>query len=557
MKVQDSITSFCSSFTIIPIFINNLPCSVNANFTYLFGYFIGNLTFYNSNPYNSAILYNWNFGDGNTSTLPIPAHTYTTSGTYTITLIASEGSTSCTATSNSIVIIPTCSVIANFTYNLGNNGLVSFTNTSITTNNLTGASWYFDNGNYGNGNVLTYNYLNNGNYNVFLTCYDSIPGVGHCFDTLTIPISVSNVTCGLAATANAWGTNFNGYFSASITSTNTTNSIWYFGDGTQSTSLVSNHTYSLNGVYSPTFTVWQTTTPTCSITIITNTISIVGTTCSLTPNFNFTAGTSGLVTFSAASIISSSLTNYNWVFGDGNTAFGTLLTTTSNNYLTNGVYNVSLYLIDSLGTCFNYTIIPINITNSPNLGCSANSIFTLYKDFTQNYSWYAYPNYQSNAVLATWSWGDGSTSSGFYPVHTYSAAGYYNICLTVSLSCGSQSTTCNNTNIYKTTTNVTNNNMLTVSVKNTSAVGIKINQTYLQDVILYPNPNKGSFNINLSASKNEIYNVEIYNSLGQLIYKSTISNEQSTINIEGNSAGLYYVKLKGEGSSKTFKFVKE
>ncbi len=88
------------------------------------------------------------------------------------------------------------------------------------------------------------------------------------------------------------------------------------------------------------------------------------------------------------------------------------------------------------------------------------------------------------------------------------------------------------------------------------AVGIKTNNTNLENIKLYPNPNKGIFNISLDH-KNETYQLEIYNSLGELVYQSMVINELLEINLEASPIGLYYVKLKGKEGNKTFKFIKE
>ena len=96
--------------------------------------------------------------------------------------------------------------------------------------------------------------------------------------------------------------------------------------------------------------------------------------------------------------------------------------------------------------------------------------------------------------------------------------------------------------------------MLTLNIVNSTAVGIKTIENSLSDAILYPNPNTGKFQINLPTA-NEQYSVEIYNSLGQLIYQNTLT-DKPVINIESSPSGMYYAKLKGKENGKTFKFIK-
>src|ERR1700752_2823905 len=44
--------------------------------------------------------------------------------------------------------------------------------------------------------------------------------------------------------------------------------------------------------------------------------------------------------------------------------------------------------------------------------------------------WDIYPAYSSNVSNARWNWGDGTDTLALYPSHTYSVAGWYNICVT-------------------------------------------------------------------------------------------------------------------------------
>src|ERR1051326_3061195 len=48
---------------------------------------------------------------------------------------------------------------------------------------------------------------------------------------------------------------------------------------------------------------------------------------------------------------------------------------------------------------------------------------------------FSYP--YANATTFSWNFGDGNTSAQEFPQHTYSSAGTYNVCLTVTNQCGS------------------------------------------------------------------------------------------------------------------------
>ena len=80
----------------------------------------------------------------------------------------------------------------------------------------------------------------------------------------------------------------------------------------------------------------------------------------------------------------------------------------------------------------NFSICASNTTNSCNAG------FVAYPDSsaTSNYYFYntsttTYPS--TNQVIYLWNFGDGTTSNQMNPTHTYSAAGTYNVCLTMKV----------------------------------------------------------------------------------------------------------------------------
>jgi Secretion system C-terminal sorting domain len=64
---------------------------------------------------------------------------------------------------------------------------------------------------------------------------------------------------------------------------------------------------------------------------------------------------------------------------------------------------------------------------------------------------------------------------------------------------------------------------------------------------VYPNPSNGMITLELQNATNDIYEVEVYDVIGKLIYKSEITGNRTEINLTHMSAGLYYVSVnKGE-----------
>jgi len=75
----------------------------------------------------------------------------------------------------------------------------------------------------------------------------------------------------------------------------------------------------------------------------------------------------------------------------------------------------------------------------------------------------------------------------------------------------------------------------------------------MQNVILYPNPNKGQFTLSLPEDDCDI---TICNSLGQVVFQSQ-SHGMITMSLEDLSEGLYFVTVKSEHGTSTMKLVKE
>ena len=100
---------------------------------------------------------------------------------------------------------------------------------------------------------------------------------------------------------------------------------------------------------------------------------------------------------------------------------------------------------------------------------------------------------------------------------------------------------------------VTNQLYYVIEYNSTAAVSeIKENE-----FSIYPNPNNGNFSI---AFKNAPYkaSIEIYNLLGENIYKSDITNPKFEINLEDRPKGLYLYKLhSNDGILKTGKVIIE
>ena len=78
-------------------------------------------------------------------------------------------------------------------------------------------------------------------------------------------------------------------------------------------------------------------------------------------------------------------------------------------------------------------------------------------------------------------------------------------------------------------------------------------ETVMNGVTIYPNPNHGQFNINLPE---EDCDIVVFNSVGQQVY-SQQAKGMTTLNLEGLNNGMYFVTVKSANTFSTLKFVKE
>jgi PKD repeat protein len=424
---------------------------------------------------------------------------------------------------------------ANFTHTNGANGTVNFASTSTGTLSTTNYAWNFNGSGTAIGQAASFVFTTNGMKMVCLTITDTISNCNSTYCDSVLVTNASSVTPCNAHFTYSVGANGVVYFTSMSTGTTAgTSYSWNFGG---SSSVIS-HTYTSNG-YKPvclTITGSNCNSTYCDSVLVTS----AGTVTPCNANFVYTMGANGTVYFASTSTGTSSTTNYTWNFYGSGSGNGL---TTSHTFTANGLYIVCLTISDSLSNCSDIGCDSITVTNISTT-CSPSVVYYLAKDTTQNLTWDAYASYPYNITGATWYWGDGSSTSGLYPSHTYSAAGTYSTCVTVSVSCGSVTATyCYVATIFR---GSQTSDMIALNVRPAAPTGIStvIKKNALFNI--YPNPNTGSFTLEqneLTSDPREI-KLYIYNMLGERVVEKNISpaNKQ-TIDINELSDGTYFVKL--------------
>jgi PKD repeat protein len=318
--------------------------------------------------------------------------------------------------------------------------------------------------------------------------------------------------------------------STSLGTTPSTTYQWQFANGTPITGSTSSFAFTYNGYYSVILTITDLVSG-CTSTInrqikITNAALLA---CTSSYDFVTNDGTHpilnalGEVEFYNFSSGITSTTVFNWNFGDGTIS---TLDNPTHKYLTDGSYNVTMFLEDSANGCID----TIGTWRNIIIGCVAQANFGLWRDTTLTPTWNAYPAYPVTTQSAVWSWGDGTSTTGLYPTHTYANAGMYNICLTITDSCGATDSMCINQNIYR----LANSQVpITINVKHSATPTSVKNLLNTSVASIYPNPNNGSFTITEPTQGT----YTIVNELGQVVSAFT----GTTANVSNLPSGMYFL----------------
>ncbi len=211
-----------------------------------------------------------------------------------------------------------------------------------------------------------------------------------------------------------------------------------------------------------------------------------------------------------------------------------------------GTYTVSMLIQDSFNnTCMDSTSVTFTIASS-SLTCQA--AFSIFADTANVGNYYGYNNSVCTGATSTtytWYWGDGSSSVGQFPSHTYANSGTYNICLHISSMGGGaicQDSICSQQFIARMS------GMHSVTILN-SPLGIHSVAT--RNLSLYPCPVNNELHINLN---DKITAVNVLSITGQLLASFTAEN---TINVSELAAGMYMLQVKTNKATYQSRFIKE
>lgn len=195
---------------------------------------------------------------------------------------------------------------------------------------------------------------------------------------------------------------------------------WNFGDGETSTQQSPVHTYAAAGTYVVCLNVFTPFTN-CQNTYCDSVTVGITNTCSASFLYNVDTANGLLINFFDASTVSATQA---WDFGDGNVDSTQNPTHT---YTYAGTYNVCLTITDSTG-CTNTFCQGVLAGND---GCSAH--MTYVHDTSAAFMFHFNNDSQGSTTNTGWLWtfGDGDTAYTQNASHTFTAAGFFPVCLTM------------------------------------------------------------------------------------------------------------------------------
>ena len=338
---------------------------------------------------------------------------------------------------------------------------------------------------------------------------------------------------------------------------------WDFGDGTKSNQQNPVHQYNNIGTYDVTLTVWASDGSKDSIT---RQVVVVN----APPYADFTYSPLNPVegqeiTFDASKCYDKdgSIANYTWNFGDGNIAYGKVV---SHSYASNGTYKVTLTIKDSDGATKSvYKYITVNVA-SENAPPIANFVVDkLHAKIGEEVSFDASASYDpdGNILFYRWDWnGDGIFDEEYtqpYATHKWLQEGTYTVVLQVEDNNGSTNTYSKEIEVKTYTTNmliVTAPAKITLEKGKEKEIEIRVRAlTDVSDVSLMLINKTGNITIslpspfNLTANEEKVLTVKIKaQTSGVISLKAIGSGEESdvatvTINLEKGSTPSFTLPL--------------
>lgn len=177
--------------------------------------------------------------------------------------------------------------------------------------------------------------------------------------------------------------------------------------------------------------------------------------------------------------------------------------------------------------CMSSTVACVVVNSSPAVSFSMTNVSPLVWNVLANYTGGQAP------YTYSWNWGDGSPNDVVaYPSHTYSVAGWYNICVSITDANGCIGNFCQNDSVYRMSAT---NSMITVNVvSGTTGMAQHFNNT----AVFFPNPAS-----DLVVIEDGFNSVELFDISGKMVLSRKL-NGRTSLNISFLPEGMYFLSLQ-------------
>jgi PKD repeat protein len=456
---------------------------------------------------NGALSYKWNFGDGSpivsTSSSATQSKTYPRAGSYRVTLTADANGCVSSLTKNAYVFAKPVSNFIAPSSNVCELTEAEFVNTSTISQGLKGSLWNMGNGYITTQNNVKYAYTTAGTYNVKLISVSEF----ECKDSITKQVRIVPTPRPNFAGDQFCDNKLTNFTNTSVVAVPGPVYNWTFSDGfTSQANNVINKAWAQNGPV--TITLKSKYTNSCESSI-TKTVDVL-----IQPKAKFTV--QDICSGESARFVN--LTEgdkagiqYLWDFGNGtdNTPAPVRLYTVPQTE----TFEVKL-LATYPGGCTDTAKQFITVSETPT--CDFTTKDNGFMDLTFTPSNTSYTKYE-------WFFGEGGYSTTPVSKYKFAYTGNFNVTMkaTNSIGCECQ---------------ITKRISANTSVNSLSKVN---------GISIYPNPNNGTFEVKHSANK--AMKVEVYNVIGAKVYSQNSDLGALTVNLTGESSGVYLVKVTVDG----------
>ena len=389
---------------------------------------------------HDIISYQWTFGDGGTSDGQNPYHTFAAPGNYQVCLIITDNVGCVSDICHEVTVNAVsndCNAAFEWSQTPGTLTIV-FDNNSSSEHDIISNSWNFGDTHQGDGVNPSHTYSEPGTYLVCLIITDNVGCVSDvCHEVTVAPVQAP---CHAGFTWDQVGNTLEVDFSNTSTSENDIISFsWNFGDGSTGDGANPSHTYDEPGTYVVCLIIHDSEG---CVSDVCHEVHVEGGGDPCHADFNWEQIPGSLqIHYHSTSTSNHDIISYLWNFGDGTEGDG------QNPYHTYdepGTYVVCLRIEDNTG-CVSEICHEVVVEGS---GDPCHADFN-WEQIPGSLQIHFHSTSTSNHDIISYSWtfGDGGTSDGQNPYHTYDQPGTYVVCLVIEDNTGCVSDICHEVHV--------------------------------------------------------------------------------------------------------------